>query len=191
MKSVVDGGTSSPRKLAVSAAALAAGAAWLCACAAIRSDGPAKADAASAEQQVVSAAGWTRISTTKDYLLVVNVLPGEHMFTPAEMKSEHPVEGEQIIDGPGNPLGPNVRHVEAHVYDRTTGLPLSNVKTTITVVNRTTGDQIELVPTLMQDVSIGALDIHYGNNIPLAGNSDLSLRITVNGEEVTVDGHLD
>jgi hypothetical protein len=46
-------------------------------------------------------------------------------------------------------------------------------------------------PTLMQDVNIGAVDIHYGNNVLVRGDSDLSLVITVGHEEVTVDAHLD
>jgi len=191
MKSVVGAGTGAMARRVVPVVAVVAAAVSFAACGVLRDDGPAKVDAAAAEQDVVSAAGWTRIATTKDYLLVVNVLPGEHMFTAEEMQRDHPVEGEQIIKGPGNSLGPNVRHVEAHVYDRTTGLPLSNVTTSIVVVNRTTGVKITVTPTLMQDVNIGALDIHYGNNIEIPGDSDLSLSITVNGQGVTVDGHLD
>jgi hypothetical protein len=108
------------------------------------------------------------------------------------MKSMRPTVGEAILDGGvGDPTGLGVRHVEAHVYDRTTGLPLSNIKPSIRVFNRTTGDHVEVPPTLMQDVVVGSPDIHYGNNVPVRGNSDISLEITVGKEEVTVDGHLD
>jgi hypothetical protein len=141
--------------------------------------------------QVAAVAGWTRIALTTSYLLVVNVLPGERMFTNTEMASMSPTMGEAILDGKGEPLGPGVRHVEAHVYDRSTGLPLSNVTPTIHLFNRTTGDHLMVPPTLMQDVNIGAVDIHYGNNVLVRGDSDLSLVITVGHEEVTVDAHLD
>ena len=146
---------------------------------------------ATVEQEVAKVAGWTRIATTERYLVVANVLPGERMFTSAQAAAENPTEGELIIRGPGNPIGAHVRHVEAHVYDRTTGLPLSNVTTAILLLNRTTGERVAVEPTLMQDVNIGALDIHYGNNVIVTGSSDVRLTITINGQEVTLDGHLD
>jgi hypothetical protein len=146
----------------------------------------------SGADDVATVAGWTRIALTTHYLLVVNVLPSETMFSDDEMKSMRPTVGEAILDGGvGDPTGLGVRHVEAHVYDRTTGLPLSNIKPSIRVFNRTTGDHVEVPPTLMQDVVVGSPDIHYGNNVPVRGNSDISLEITVGKEEVTVDGHLD
>ncbi|MCU1366249.1 MAG: hypothetical protein JWN39_1888 [Ilumatobacteraceae bacterium] len=151
-----------------------------------------RADARSATaQDVVAAAGWTKIATTAKYFVVANVLPGEHMYTKAEADAQHPTVGELIISGIGNPLGPDVRHVEAHIYDRETGLPLSNLKPSIEILDHTSGERISVSPTLMQDVAIGALDIHYGNNVPVAGNSDLTLKVTIGDEEVTLDGHLD
>lgn len=161
----------------------------LTSCDVIGSDSPnTHADAA----EVSAVAGWTRIALTAHYLLVVNVLPSETMFTDMQMKSMSPTVGEAILDhGVGDPVGIGVRHVEAHVYDRSTGLPLSNIKPAIRVFNRTTGDHVDVPPTLMQDVVIGSPDIHYGNNVPVSGNSDISLAITVGSEEVTVDGHLD
>lgn len=140
---------------------------------------------------VVAAAGWTRAVATEHYLVVVNVLPGEAMFTHAEHQQHHPTEGELILSGPGEPLGPTSRHVEAHIYDRATGLATSDAVPTITMVNRTTGERIEVEPTLMQDVNIGALDRHFGNNVAVPSDSDLSITVVVAGEEVTVDGHLD
>ncbi|MEY2444597.1 MAG: hypothetical protein QOE00_1177 [Ilumatobacteraceae bacterium] len=146
----------------------------------------------SSADDVASVAGWTRIALTTHYLLVVNVLPSETMFTDGETMSMRPTVGEAILDGGvGNPTGLGVRHVEAHVYDRATGLPLSNIEPTIRVFNRTTGDHVDVPPTLMQDVVVGSSDIHYGNNVPVRGDSDISLAITVGNEEVTVDGHLD
>ena len=142
-------------------------------------------------QSVVGAAGWTRIASTPRYIVVANVLPGEEMFTGERVRNEHPTVGELVIAGAGNPLGPNVRHVEAHIYDRSTGLPLSNVRPSISVLNRSTGKRTSVPPTLMQDVNSGARDVHYGNNIAVAGDSDLSITVTIGEQEVTLDGHLD
>jgi hypothetical protein len=158
-------------------------------CDVIHADAP---NSHSSADEVALVAGWTRIALTTHYLLVVNVLPSETMFTKEEVESMSPTVGEAILDhGVGNPTGIGVRHVEAHIYNRATGLPLSSIKPSIRVFNRTTGDHIDVSPTLMQDVVIGAPDIHYGNNVPVRGNSDISLAVTVADEEVTVDGHLD
>lgn len=161
----------------------------LTSCDVIHADKP---DSHSSADDVATVAGWTRIALTTHYLLVVNVLPSETMFSSEEMKSMNPTVGEAILDhGVGDPTGLGVRHVEAHIYNRATGLPLSNIKPSIRVFNRTTGDHVDVPPTLMQDVVVGSPDIHYGNNVPVRGNSDISLEVTVAGEEVTVDGHLD
>ena len=178
------GGRRSPSRLLLVVLALG-----LTSCDLISDDG---SGAQASEADVGAVAGWTRIALTTHYLLVVNVLPSETMFTDMQMQSMSPTVGEQILDkGVGDPTGLGIRHVEAHVYDRTTGLPLSNIKPSIRVFNRTTGERVDVSPTLMQDVVVGSPDIHYGNNIPVRGNSDISLAITVGSEEVTVDGHLD
>jgi hypothetical protein len=140
---------------------------------------------------VASAAGWTRTVSTEHYLFVVNVLPAEEMFTAAEHLAHHQTVGEMILVGDGVPLGPNMRHVEAHIYDISTGLALTDHVPTIVLSNRTTGEVSNVPPTLMQDVNIGALDRHFGNNVYVTPNSDISVKVSVNGEEVSVDGHLD
>ncbi len=149
------------------------------------------AHSSSTAQDVVAVAGWTRIAVTESYLVVANVLPGEEMFTSAEAGVEHPIEGELILSGTGRALSTNSRHIETHIYDRRTGVPLADLRPSIVVLNRTTGELIEVEGTLMQDVNIGVLDIHYGNNVAVAGNSDLRLTITVGEEEAILDGHLD
>jgi hypothetical protein len=165
-------------------------AAVLTACRLIGAGAGAGEDLATNGQDVVSVAGWTRLATTTKYMVVVNVLPGEQMFTDKEADAEHPTVGELIINGPGQPVGTNVRHVEAHIYDRATGLPVTGVMPIIVLLNRTTGARTVVPPTLMQDVNIGSSDIHFGNNVVVSGDSDLSLTVTIGDEEVTFDGHL-
>ncbi|MFM2072896.1 MAG: hypothetical protein RLZZ623_3160 [Actinomycetota bacterium] len=159
------------------------------ACALVSGDS-AHGPADSTVQDVASVAGWTRIATTPSYLVVANVLPGEEMYSKTQVDAQHPLVGELAIKGMSMPTGPNSRHVEAHVYDRTTGKPLSDVDVTLVVVNRTTGQRDTVMSTLMQDINIGALDVHYGNNLAIPGGSSLSLVINVNDEEVTLDGDL-
>jgi hypothetical protein len=162
----------------------------LAACSVLRADSvdESKIETAGA---VAAASGWTRAVLSEHYLVIVNVLPGEEMFTDDEKMSLHPTEGELILDGPGNDIGEHVRHVEAHVYDRATGAVVANVVPVITVTNRTTGEVIEVESTLMQDLNIGEIDRHYGNNVMIEPDSDLQVHVTVGDEEVSVDGHLD
>lgn len=136
-------------------------------------------------------AGWTRAILSESYLVVVNVLPAEPMFDAAEHAKTHATEGELIIEGGGRPTGTHMRHVEAHIYDRDTGKVVTDVVPRIVVTNRTTGEVLEVEPTLMQDVNIGVPDQHFGNNVMIMPNSDLTLRVTLGSEEVSVDGHLD
>jgi hypothetical protein len=183
-----------PSRFRSRAAALAAlAAAVLLAATACTSRGPTASGTGGGhdDQHVVAVAGWTKIASLPDYVVVANVLPGEEMFTHEQMVAEHPTEGEQVLDGPGNPLGDDVRHVEAHIYDRTTGKPLADLHPEIVLVNHTTGVRTEIPPTLMQDVAIGGLDVHYGNNVVIPANSDLSLSVRIGPEEVSLDGHLD
>ena len=170
------------------ALALATGS--LAACSVLRTNAVDESKIETADA-VAGASGWTRAVLSEHYLVIVNVLPGEEMFTDDEKMSMHPTEGELILDGPGNDIGEHVRHVEAHVYDRATGAVVANVVPTITVTNRTTGEVLDVEPTLMQDLNIGEIDRHYGNNVMIMPDSDLQVHVTVGDEEVSVDGHLD
>jgi hypothetical protein len=163
----------------------------LTACGVLRANAAAPLTLEQTSHAVSMATGFTKAVVTPHYVVVVNVLPSEQMMTMTDMQMNHPTEGELIVNGKGNPTGEEVRHVEAHVYDRSTGKALTGVVPTITVTNRTTGQVETVEPTLMQDVIIGPLDLHFGNNVPVQGNSDVSVRVSVNGEVVTVDGHLD
>jgi hypothetical protein len=163
----------------------------LAACSVLQADASASTKPEESRLAVSEATGFTKTVVSAHYIVVVNVLPSEHMMTMGDMQMEHPTVGEQIIDGKGNPIGVGVRHVEAHIYDRATGKVLTGKVPSIRLTNRTTGEVVDVPPTLMQDVIIGPLDLHFGNNVPVTGNSDVSVRVTVDGEEVTVDGHLD
>ena len=79
-------------------------------------------------QRVVYAAakeaGVTKMRTTKHYLIVLNVVPPEHMYPPAVAARIHPTDGELNIRGSMAPITPTARHFEAHIYSRRTGLPI-------------------------------------------------------------------
>jgi len=136
-------------------------------------------------------AGFTKIGFTADHVVVINVLPGEEMYSRTQFDQHHPVVGELALEGEGTPLTSDYRHVEAHIYDRSTGLPTTSVVPRIEVANRTTGQVSIVNPVQMQDVVVGAPDVHFGDNVAIPGGSDLTVTVRLgNGEEVVVDGRL-
>jgi hypothetical protein len=160
------------------------------ACGLLDAGEPVGGSEASAEE-VAMVAGFTRIATTPNYVVVVNVLPAEEMFTQQHAEQHHPIEGELIVDGDGLPVGAEVRHVEAHIYHRSTGLPAVDLDPRLAVLNRTTGERTDVPATLMQDVNIGEADLHYGNNVHIPGGSAVNVTVTVGNEEVSIDGLLE
>ena len=136
-------------------------------------------------------AGFTKSVLTPTYLIVINVLPPEEMFTPAEVDARHPVEGEMALRGPSGPIVASSRHVEAHIYSRLTGRPLSEVTPSITLTDHVTGAVTQLEPTLMQDIIIGSADQHFGNNVVIESHHDFTIHVGIDDERASVAGRLD
>ncbi|MFV1990335.1 MAG: hypothetical protein ACC652_06305 [Acidimicrobiales bacterium] len=141
---------------------------------------------------VSEVAGFTKIGFIADYLVVVNVLPGEEMFSPEEVARDQPTLGEMAIGGEGSGVVEDSRHVEAHVYDRATGLAVTDVVPVLEVVDRGAQKKTVLNSVLMQDVNIGSTDLHFGDNLVIGGGTDLRIRVTLGpNQEILVDGYLD
>jgi hypothetical protein len=135
-------------------------------------------------------AGVTKVRTTKHYLIVLNVVPPEHMYPPAVAARIHPTEGELNIRGGMAPITPIARHFEAHIYSLATGKPVHGAHPTITVVDHTTGVTEQVRVTIMQDVIVGARDYHYGNNANMAYGHRFTIIVTLNGEKAVYPVHL-
>jgi hypothetical protein len=135
-------------------------------------------------------AGFTEMATTVDYVVMVNVLPAEPMFSHAEHERLHPTAGELVIEGVGGRVRRWTRHVEAHVYSRATGEVVTDVVPAIEVLDRTTGRVIPVAPVLMQDVVIGEPDQHFGNNVVVGPDRAITVVVRLNDQVVSVDGRL-
>jgi hypothetical protein len=135
-------------------------------------------------------AGVTEVRTTKHYLIVLNVVPPEHMYAPAAAKRLHPDDGELNIRGTMAPITPDARHFEAHLYSRATGLPVHDEHPTITVVDHTAGTTEQVQVTIMQDVVVGARDYHYGNNANMPYGHRYTITVSLNGEDAVYPVHL-
>lgn len=142
-------------------------------------------------EAIAAVSGFTKISTTEHKVVVVNVLPAEEMFTKDELAKQHPTEGEVVLHGSAGPVLAYSRHVEAHIYDRATGLPVTSSTPSIVLTDGQTGARTIIDPTLMEDVVIGAPDVHFGNNVVVQSDRDITVTVDVAGEEVVISGHLD
>jgi len=138
----------------------------------------------------ITGLGLTRVGTTEHYIVVLNVVPPEEMYTPAQAAEQHPTGGEYILNGDMAPIEPHSRHTEAHIYSKDTGKPVTDVVPKIIITDKTDGTTLTPEATLMQDVLIGARDIHFGNNAVIKAGHEFSVTITINTEEVSFSGRL-
>jgi hypothetical protein len=126
--------------------------------------------------------GATQIRETRSYIIVLNIVPPEHMYQPAVAAKLHPTEGEFILQGLMGPIHADSRHFEAHVYSQKTGKPMYGRKVTVEVVDHTSNKTYPIKMTQMQDVVVGPPDFHYGNNADLPAGDSYSITVRVNGE---------
>ena len=146
--------------------------------------------AVNTEAADVAGLGLTRVGTTEHYIVVLNVVPPEEMYTPAQAAEQHPTGGEYILNGDMAPIEAHSRHTEAHIYSKDSGKPVTDVVPKIIITDKTDGTTLTPEATLMQDVLIGARDIHFGNNAVIKAGHEFSVTITINTEEVSFSGRL-
>jgi hypothetical protein len=133
--------------------------------------------------------GLVLTTTTDHYLIVLDILAPEDMFMPAEVASQHPGAGELVVDGKATPtVGVNLRHMEVHIYDRTTGDVVTGQHPTLTLTDHTAGSRASLDATEMRDLIIGEIDDHYGSNSSVAVGHDFTIRVAINGDAADFSG---
>lgn len=128
-------------------------------------------------------------ATTASYTITLNVGPVENMYTQQQVDSSHPTTGEVMLGGVMSMAsGANARHLEAHICAKASDTVVSNVTPTITMQDTTTtGSAPQSVPiSVMQGVTSGSSDLHYGNNVTVTPGHSYSVTIKVNGETATI-----
>lgn len=128
-------------------------------------------------------------ATTTSYVITLDVGPVETMWSQQQVDAQHPTTGEVMLGGVMSMAsGPNARHLEAHVCAKANDTVVSNVNPTITMQDTTAaGSAPQSVPiSVMQGVTSGASDLHYGNNVTVIPGHSYSVTITVNGETATI-----
>jgi hypothetical protein len=145
-------------------------------------------------------AGLTKIGATRSYNLSLEVGPLQPMYTPDQVRSMHPKAGEVMFSGDmlmppgmagmadmtGMSAPPDWRHLEVHVFDRTSGDVVRNVSPAITVTSPATGQSRNLPITTMQGLADGPRDFHYGNNVQLA-KGQYVVAVRIGDETATFD----
>lgn len=148
-------------------------------------------DGARQQIELADVAGFTKVGSAGDHIVVVNVLPGEEMFTQEEFEELRPMVGElKLSEGGADPV-PGSRHVEAHIYDRQTGMPVTSPMPVIEVVNHSSGQISRIGSVLMHDVIVGEDDVHFGDNVVLPDDANVTVRVLLeNGQKVVIDGYV-
>jgi hypothetical protein len=136
--------------------------------------GGAKAAGSCAAGQVVK---------TPSYVFALSIGPTETMYTPAQVKSQHPRSGEVMLSGQmvggmaGMDMGGGIqRHLEVHICTPS-GKVVTGAHPAITVNGA-------MVPVaVMEGVGEGTADLHYGNNVNLKAGQQVTVVVTFAGRK--------
>lgn len=167
------------RLLAVGAAA---GAALLAGCGG-SSSAPASSPGGSCQGSSGNAS-----TTTASYIAVLDVGPPETMYMPDQVAAQHPTSGEVMLGGSMTDVsGPDVRHVEVHICNRSSGSVVTGLQPTIALLDTTANTASSNLPVAaMQGVEAGPSDYHYGNNATLQPGHRYTITVRLHGETATL-----
>ncbi|MHB8656550.1 MAG: hypothetical protein ACYC91_01135 [Solirubrobacteraceae bacterium] len=150
--------------------------------------------------------GITETATTSMYRMVLDVGPLEMMYTPAQVKAQHPTHGEVMLRGQmsstgtmGSSMGTSgttasgkmgasasARHLEVHICDRRTGQVAANLQPSIMLVDNSAANMTDKIPTaVMQGTTSSQADIHYGNNVVMPPSRRFTVAVTVGDQHAT------
>lgn len=127
-------------------------------------------------------------ATTASYIAVLDVGPPESMWSPDQVASDHPTTGEVMLGGAmTDASGPDVRHLEVHICNRSSGTVVTGQQPTISLDDTTANTASQNLPVAeMQGVGSGAGDYHYGNNTVLQPGHQYTVTVRLHGETATL-----
>ncbi len=134
----------------------------------------------------------------------------EAMYSQAEVNSKHLSSGEVMLRGqmdmqPGGPGGGtmsmsgdmsgmnmngasssgNIRHLEVHICTAS-GSVVTDANPSIRLRDRTDGAVATVPVAVMQGVTSGSSDLHYGNNISVTLGDSYVVDVALNGTSATL-----
>jgi hypothetical protein len=142
-------------------------------------------------------------TNTANYKMLLIVGPPVSIYTPDQVKTEHPTNGEVMFSGtvvlpPGMAGRPSIAassyppgwyHLEVHVSDRLNGKIITDATPVITIHDTTTDKTTTLPFLTMQGIRAGPGDFHYGNNAKLASGDVYTLTTQVHADTGTFRFH--
>jgi hypothetical protein len=130
-----------------------------------------------------SAGRGVHIATTSTYRMALHVGMPEMMYTAAQVRKLHPKSGEVMLRGKmmmGMKMGGSTRHLEVHICMRENRAVITNAHPTITLMGQKANAMPMNVPVaVMEGIGAGPADLHYGNNVPMAGGHRFTVTVTV------------
>lgn len=127
------------------------------------------------------------------HVMTVVVGPVEQMYSQEQVTATHPTSGEVMLGGemampPSTTAAGSsnlVRHLEVHICTASGGV-ISDAHPTIRLRDATTG-KAETVPVaVMEGVTAGASDLHYGNNITVQAGDAYVVDVSLDGSTTTI-----
>jgi hypothetical protein len=130
-------------------------------------------------------------ATTPSYTFKLVIGMAAQMWTPAQVETTQPETGELTLMGPMTAISMSgsQRHLEVHIYSRSTGKPVAGAHPTITVTDLTAENAVptQIPVAEMEDVAKGPSDLHYGNNVTLAPGHHYKVTVTLNGQRTVLE----
>jgi hypothetical protein len=126
---------------------------------------------------------------TASYVFALSIGPVETMYTPAQVRAQHPRSGEvmlkgQLTAGMAGMTMPTTgqKHLEVHICTRG-GAVVKGASPHIVVSDPVSKQMAVAVPVaVMEGVNEGASDLHYGNNVTLTAGHRITVKVTLDGQ---------
>jgi len=133
--------------------------------------------------------------TTSAHVFLLHLSPRESMLmlTPAEAKAKHITTGELMVGGKMSMEtssgtmsgGMTTRHLEIHICRRASGTVVTDARPSITVSPPPGGGNGQIPVAVMEGVTAGVADQHYGNNVALRRGATYTITVRVGNDSAS------
>lgn len=129
------------------------------------------------------------------YVMTLVMGAVEAMYSESDVTAHHPTTGEVMLRGqmnmqPGSSMSGmsmggsvgfgQVRHLEVHICTHA-GNVVTDANPAIFIADLTSGSTADVPVAVMQGVTSGTADLHYGNNVAVTAGDPYQVRVTVGG----------
>lgn len=130
-----------------------------------------------------------RIDVTRDYRFTLLIGKVEDMYMPYQVRANHLKHGEVMLRGRmatgANLTGGTIRHLEVQICARDSRRVVTTANPKIVVDDTTRGRAVMLPVSVMEGIGEGVADLHYGNNVAMAGGHRFVVMVTWKGERAS------